>query len=103
MQLDPDHLRQPPFSNKVYKSRASSLIVKPVVTTGYKVRASMHLKSFYLRCWEWSEKIYSNAPCLQRKLDIIESVTENWRYFRFSLWIFKAENVDAEECLFAQN
>ena len=37
----------------------------------------------------------------------IESVTENWRYFRFSLRKYiqgrKSLAVDVEKCLFAQN
>ena len=50
----------------------------------------MQLKSFYLRCWEWEENIVMLAFSVQEigylEDHFIESVTENWHYFRFSTW-----------------
>ena len=48
----------------------------------------MHLKSFCLRRRQWTEEVVMCALPAKEigylKDHFIESVTENWRYFRFS-------------------
>ena len=63
----------------------------------------MHLKSFYVRCWERAEKIVMCALSAKKigylEDHFIESVTQNWHYFRFSPSSSPCETEPYNKCL----